>query len=783
MNRLEEAEQMLREAERLDRARGTPPAQVALAHHGNLGVAAAQRGDLARAEVYFRSNLEAVAVAAPESLDRARATLNLATLIAERGDTARALTEFEAGASLLARVAPNSALHAGALINVGSARTRLGDVAGGTRAFDEARTILAQSSPDSATLGSVLANLARNAQRRGELQAAAALAAEAVAHLSRVAPAGVESSFAHHVAGLVAAERGATEDARRSQETVVRMAQTTAPGTRWAVPALTALAELDVRDGRLDQAASRYAEALEVLGTQVRRMGAALDVEAAFLDHANVQRPYVDVLLALGRQDAALEAIENVRARAVLDRLATRDLSFGRADEAGRLARERRSLAAAYDQTLAQAARLPANAPEAQVRQVQTRLADLRERQALAASNLRRVDPALAEQLDPSPARASDLQRGLPRGTLALVYHLGAERPSVFAVSREALRVAPLGEPAARLAARVGTWRRLMARGRTTTDSDPELDDEARALYAALIAPVAVEVSRATRVVVVPDGVLHGLAFGALRRDSPPVPGGAAGAQAYVAAWKPTTVAPSLSALALLAARPRHGAGERTAVVVGDASFADAPGAAAEGERRVRSAVIEGLPPLPGSRREAEEVARTFSSRARLLLGDAATEPAVKGVARETAILHIATHGVVNDLTPLDSALVLAAPAAAEDDNGLLQAWEIFDQVRIDADLVVLSACDTGLGRTFAGEGLLGLTRAFQFAGARAVVASLWKAPDAATAALMERFYREMASGRPAAEALATAQRALASNAATAHPFHWAGFVVDGDGW
>lgn len=775
LNRLDEAERLMLEAERLDRARGTPPARLALEHHGNLGVLSAQRGDLAKAEVYFRSTVNALGAAAPETLDRVRATLNLAALIAERGELTRALVEFEAGAALAARVAPGSSVHADALLNLGTVRTSAGDEPGGTRAYEEALAIRERSAPDSVEVTVLLSNLARNAERRGRLDAAAALATRAVAHTARVAPASNEATLAYHVSGRVAEARGDRAEARRLQERAIAIARATAPGSRWIVGALAALGRIDAAEGRLEAAAAHYAEAIDALGDTVTRMGAAVDVEAAYVDRANLQRPYVDVLLALGRQREAFEAVERFRARAVLDRLAARDLTFGRTDEAGALARERRALAAAYDGTLAQIARLPVDAPAERVQQLQARLAGIRERQSLAASNLRRVDPEFAERLDPSPVSTAALQAGLAPGTLALVYHLGAERPTVFAVSRSAVRVAALGEPATRLSTRVETWRRLVDRGRTSPGPDPDLDREARALYDALLAPVADDIASANRVVIVPDGVLHGLAFAALRR------GDANGPGAYVAGWKPTAVAPSLSALARLSARPHRPAGDRTAVVVGDVRFGEAVADSSDGDRLVRSAVIEGLPPLPGTRREAEDVARAFPARVTLLLGEAASEPAIKRVARDTSILHIATHGVVNDLTPLDSALVLASPGPDEDDNGLLQAWEIFDQVRLDADLVVLSACDTGLGRTFAGEGLLGLTRAFQFAGARAVAASLWKAPDEATAALMSTFYAELARGLAADEALARAEQRLLERPETAHPYYWAAFVVDGD--
>jgi CHAT domain-containing protein len=225
----------------------------------------------------------------------------------------------------------------------------------------------------------------------------------------------------------------------------------------------------------------------------------------------------------------------------------------------------------------------------------------------------------------------------------------------------------------------------------------------------------------------------------------------------------------------------RSGNASRASAVLGDPTFADEPASLAPaGELAVRAGLVGRLDRLPGTRREAERVAALLAPGATLFLGADATETAVKRLPRNTGVLHIATHGVISETSPLESALVLASGDAGRD-NGLLQAWEIFDQVRVDADLVVLSACDTGLGRAFAGEGLLGLTRAFQFAGARAVAASLWKTPDAATARLMEAFYRSaVEEGVRFDAALARAQRTLIGRPETRHPFFWAAFVIDG---
>jgi len=125
---------------------------------------------------------------------------------------------------------------------------------------------------------------------------------------------------------------------------------------------------------------------------------------------------------------------------------------------------------------------------------------------------------------------------------------------------------------------------------------------------------------------------------------------------------------------------------------------------------------------------------------------------------------------------------VLALPAEWKpgQPNGLLQAWEILEQVRLDADLVALSACGTALGQEMSGEGVLGLTRAFQYAGARSVLASLWSVSDEATALLMGRFYRGLRQGEAKDAALRNAQIEMLRGPRS-HPALWAAFGLSGD--
>jgi CHAT domain-containing protein len=145
-------------------------------------------------------------------------------------------------------------------------------------------------------------------------------------------------------------------------------------------------------------------------------------------------------------------------------------------------------------------------------------------------------------------------------------------------------------------------------------------------------------------------------------------------------------------------------------------------------------------------------------------------------------ILHFATHGLLDDQHPELSGVVLSlVDEAGKPRDGFLRLNEIYN-LRLRADLVVLSACQTGLGKEVRGEGLIGLTRGFMYAGARSVAASLWKVDDVATRELMKRFYGKMfKSGLKPAAALRAAQLEMSQTRQWQSPYYWAGFVLQGE--
>ena len=191
-----------------------------------------------------------------------------------------------------------------------------------------------------------------------------------------------------------------------------------------------------------------------------------------------------------------------------------------------------------------------------------------------------------------------------------------------------------------------------------------------------------------------------------------------------------------------------------------------------------------GLARLPFSREEAASIAALARPKDMLSATDfAANRSAALGAAlADYRVVHFATHGLIDSERPELSGLVLSLVTdRGAPQDGFLRLHDIFN-MRLNADLVVLSACQTALGKEIRGEGLVGLTRAFMYAGAPRVVASLWQVSDLATAELMKRFYPGMLQRHlPAAAALRAAQLDMSADPRWAPPYFWAGFVLQGD--
>ena len=736
-----EADAMYARAEQLS-ARIAPRSQAHLRSLLRLGSSVSMTGDLIGAERFWKRGLEL----APEDADEKTSLVgSLGALAYVRGDMtgAEALTRQ---AMERARRADDRGNQAVLLGNLGTVALAKGDVTGAERLLSEAleRERLASVNPHVMTLH--LRTMGDVRRRLGDLVGAKEYFEQSLK---------VSDTTGGHASLVTLASLGELARAKSdwpAAEAAYRrgLAFLTRPdpiGPREA-QILHGLGMVARARGEVEEAADRFGQAVAAIERVRGRVGGTDEARSVFASrHFGIYHDHAGQLVRLGRTADAYDVLELSRARSLLALLAERDVIVQDGIPA-ELEQQRRRVDAEYQQGHRALLRLDPVKDHAKVDAAAVALAALRQKQNEVAEKIREVAPRLADLRYPEPLSTRDVQAALEPGTLLLAFSTGDEDTLLFAVTHETLDAVRIPLAEADLRRRIDHWRGLAERSVPL----PAFYKEARDLYEVLLRPVDRHLLGARHVLVSPGGSLHALPFPALRRG-----------ERYVADWKPLTIVPSGTLYAQWESSRRQAwAG---CDVVG---FADPRRPAA------------GFDTLPESRRELQTVVRLCPKAARLHVGDAATEEQAKGLGKEARYIHFACHGLVDERLPLDSGLVLHAPGgAASEDDGLLQAWEIYERVRIDADLVTLSACDSGSGAVRAGEGLLGLTRAFHYAGARSVLASLWSVGDKSSAWFMERFYGELARGATKDEALQRTQQAAIR--AGRRPSAWAAYQLYGD--
>jgi tetratricopeptide (TPR) repeat protein/CHAT domain-containing protein len=446
-----------------------------------------------------------------------------------------------------------------------------------------------------------------------------------------------------------------------------------------------------------------------------------------------------------------------------------------------------------YERMLTQQAGAGEPADSARVGLWRAEAFSVREQLQTLRRSLERDHPAYhAMKYGAEVASVQDLQRNLLDADTALLsYSLGEDSLVVFSLTPDRLDARTLAHDPD-LAAHVQAFR----------DAVIQQDYDAyvrigRWLYGQLVAPVRAGVS-ARQWIIVPDGVLTTLPFEALLTDDP---------QSAIRDYRDLsylvrehTISYGYAATLLLHTRQRgHGPVDRDFVAFAPVFSDGLPSHAAVptglqdvGADDPLSVSHVGAGFLPASEEEVIEIQRRFHQRygvferlfgrrSVLYLHDAARETRLRAAEiSRYRYVHLATHGFISESTPSLSRLVLAAGDTTAQDDGLLHLGEVYG-LSLNAELVVLSACQTGLGHLARGEGMIGLTRGFLYAGAENVVVSLWQAPDAPTRDLMVIFYDRLLQERPRAEALREAKmRMIRSDPVLAAPYHWAPFVLIG---
>jgi CHAT domain-containing protein len=441
---------------------------------------------------------------------------------------------------------------------------------------------------------------------------------------------------------------------------------------------------------------------------------------------------------------------------------------------------------------------------------------DLTTQLQVIEAEVRASSPRFAALTEAAPLRVADIQQQLlDENTILLEYALGEKQSWLWAVSRDSLQSFPLPPRADIETAARAVYELLTARQpqkdlseaehlKRIVEADAKLPSATASLSRMLLDPVAAQLQRewkGRRLAVVASGALEYVPFAALSSiaDHEIVHLPSASALALLRQEAAGRPAPSnlLAVLAdpvfdagdprLATARkksPPQGASGLLASLRSANASPALPILTPDLGRSVRGFHREGFGRLVFSSEEADFIAKLAPRGSTLKATSFAAnrQLATSGELSRYRIVHFATHGLINSEHPELSGLVLSlVDENGKPRDGFLRMHELFN-LHLPADLVVLSACQTALGKEIKGEGLVGLTRGFMYAGAQRVVASLWQVDDQATALLMQAFYRGMLKEnlRPAA-ALRAAQMEMSKQKRWASPYYWAGFVIQGE--
>jgi CHAT domain-containing protein len=546
-----------------------------------------------------------------------------------------------------------------------------------------------------------------------------------------------------------------------------------------------------------------------------------------FAAKVNCYELYIDLSMRL-RADgnemalaaAAFEASERARARSLLDILSQARVEAGRkanpelaalTDKYVQLQREIQSKKALKE--LAQSSKEPSGSME-----VDGEIAKLYAERESTEAQVRSRYPRYAALMYPQPLTAASVQSLLDEDTLLLEFALGEERSYVWALTASTLQGYAL-PPRSMIEATARQLSNLLRAGQPLPNESAARRAARSAQAVAEYWPLAAQFSRILlgpvapllkkrRILIVADGQLSYLPFGALPPPASDFAQGASLPQAPTGAPLITdheiVSLPSASVLSVLRQTARREPATKSVAVFADPVFEkDDPRlqlairvrpAAPEQRVALTRALrdtdggdgdVPKLPRLLASGREARDIlALTPPGSSMEATGFKASRENLTDVRlSQYRIVHLATHGILNEENPDLSGVVLSLydEQGRFRENGFLRLGDIF-RLSLPVDLIVLSACRTGLGKEARGEGLIGLTRGFMYAGAARVIASLWKVDDDATAELMKRFYQKMLKdGMTPASALRAAQVSMSVHRRWGNPYYWAGFILQGE--
>jgi CHAT domain-containing protein/Tfp pilus assembly protein PilF len=768
---LARAEQYFRQALAIYKTLAPNSLEVASALN-SLGAVASDRGILDTAERYFQQALAIEERLAPNSLEVARTLNSLGVVARARGDLGTAEQYFRQALAIYKTLAPNSLEVADILHNLGCVAFERGVLADAEWYFQQALAIREKLAPNSLGVASTLEGLGVVARARGDLDTEERYYQQVLAIKKRLAPNSLQVARTLYNLGLVASDRGDLATAEQYFQQALAIQEKLAPNSLEVATTLQNVAILARQQKNYPQAQHHLQRALAIIETQ-RAAIPDPETKTAFAErYFNAYTLQAQLALDQQQPQQAALALERSRARTLAELMFTRALPVPtNAPQAlkdliaqqEQLQRELLLLARQQRQTD------PDDTNALQRLQAMSR--ELADRQRQLDRQLREQFPAYADLLNPQPPAIPQLQAALD-ATTVLLYHAFADKELlIVAVSRQTVRGYRVKVDPGTLEKDLAEFQRVVAKPplERTASERRKLLALGQRLYATLIKPAEPSLKNATTVLLCPEGKLNLLPWGALVV--------AVDKQGRPTYWvERVALGITLSAGVYLQAKAVRPA-PRGAAIAAVSHYQQQVAQGSAVEQLVRRSG-GALGDLPAVKQEVAQVRRLLGKQGvAAVLEAAATPERARQIAQRARVVHFACHARADDVDPLGSGLLLA-PAGS--DAGLLTAADVVSRWRLRADVVMLSACETAVGQVRRHEGMYGLARAFLFAGARSVGASLWRVGDVSTARLMGGFYREYARGVGKAEALRQAQLALLRGKQYADPYYWSCFVLMG---
>ena len=781
----------------------------------SLGQVAQARGDLLKAERYHRQVLEIRQRLAPGTLEEANSLFDLGRISQDRSDLDKAEGYYQRALIIWEKVVPGSLYVARGLRSLGELHSARGDRALAESYYRSALAIWEKIVPGSTYVAWGLSSLGQVIREGGDPVRGEELQRQALAIQEKLAPGTRLVASILVELGNSLADRGELSKAEGCYRQALNILEKYGQGTTAHAEVLASLARAMRLQNRPEEAALFYERALNALEDQTSRLGGRDELRSGFrASHAAYYKDFIELLVAQNHPELAFQVLERFRARTLLETLTTAHVDVRLNVDPSLAAR-----ASSFQQLLAakseqRAGLLSGKHSDAQLAVLSEETAELLSKYKDLEDQLRASNPNYRELTQPPALSVQDVQHDLlDSNTTLLEYSLGTERSYVFALTQTTVKGFELAnrseiESEVRLVYNLLTARNQYVKGETVVQRElrlsrlaGEFDHEAAKLAKLVLEPVDEPIrGNGRRLLIVSDGALQYIPFAAL-----PVPQG--NGVPLVAEHEIVNL-PSASVLRAL----RQAASGRKPPPKALAVFADP--VFAQDDIRVRrsglpvrnskeevsqaasvpldhlsrsvadvSAGGRSLPRLRFSRREAEAItAITRGEVSKVLDFKANRATAISPELAQYRIVHFATHGLLDSEHPEFSGLVLSlVDENGRPENGFLELQDIYN-LHLPVDLVVLSACETGLGKEISGEGIVGLTRGFMYAGVTRVVASLWKVSDVVTAELMEQFYRAMeVDHKPPAAALRAAQVQMWKRKNHCSPYYWAAFQLQGE--